>query len=738
MKLEIYTSLGWLPIVNKQKYCTEYEYDGTQCMSFDLLPTDEVYMYIKNEVLVRNDENLYIIKSINKRKTTSSITCEIYMDEWYTKKPYAETKELYQFKTKTLLSILDNIKPNGWSIINAEIRSIQRTIELQDATDYDVLMNCQSIFNVVYEINAIQKTVRIIDADLLIDTGLYITPQLNMKSLESLGDSKNFVTRISAFGKKNEDGTFVNFASINGGKDYVENTSYTGKTKWIIWRDDRYTIPENLLNDAKKKLEKQAFPVLSYTVSVNDLAQYDERYAFMNFQLYNLAHTVIDENTTIAQNIVKIKRYHDNSKMNEITLSTEAEKITSKVDKITTILGADGEKITGSILQQAQERATALINQWAEKGFIHLTQNEIYILDKLPKETAKFCIRMNLGGIAFSQNGWQGPYISAWTIDGRFNADFITAGVLRAINIEGTTIKGSTISGNSISGGSINGTTITNGNNFNVDSQGNMTAKNAKFSGDVVGGTITGDTTINVGTDLYVGDNIFLGNQKNGDTKRIQLLEDIYILLNSRIISINNGNSSLSLSDSLMWFNKNLSDEIIRSLLISDSHIDMRNETGLISFSNASGLFIKFNDSREANYINPGNLSSLSNLTVTGNLFVRGQKSRLVDTSLYGKILMNAVESAEAVFEDFGASQINDSGKIVIRIEDKFLATVNMRNDYYVFLSKCGEGDLFVKNKYNFAFVVQGTPNLKFDWRIVAKQRDYEDIRLNEFKKEGV
>lgn len=139
-----------------------------------------------------------------------------------------------------------------------------------------------------------------------------------------------------------------------------------------------------------------------------------------------------------------------------------------------------------------------LINAWAEKGYIYQTQNEIYILDALPKEKAKYCIRMNLGGIAFSQNGWQGPYNSAWTIDGKFNADFITAGTLRGIR-------------------------ITNGNNFNVDADGNVTANglkatNAEIAGKIKGGTIEGETTINVGTDLRVGRQVFLSASSETQT----------------------------------------------------------------------------------------------------------------------------------------------------------------------------------------------------------------------------
>lgn len=470
MKLEILTEEGWLPVNNRKMYYTEEDYGGNEIISYDISPFDEIYQHIKNETLVRNDENTYIIKSINRRKTLTSVSCDLYMDEWYKSEPYVETKENPKFQTKSLSDILNVIKPTGWSIQNAGIRSIKRSIDLQQATDYDVLMECEKVFDVVYKIDTTNKIIHILDPNQSVDTGLYITPQLNMSSIESSGISKDFATRISAYGKQNEDGTYVNFASINNGKEYVEDFTYTNKIKWIVWKDERYTIPEELLAAAKKKLKEQAFPVLSYSVGVNDLAKYDSEYNFLNFQLYQIVHTVMDENTSIVQKIVKIRRYHDAPENNVIILSTEAEKLTSKIDKVISILGDEGGKISGSILKQAQEKATELINAWAEKGYIHITQNEIYVLDSLPKETAKYCIRINLGGIAFSQNGWQGPYVSAWTIDGKFNAEFITAGVLRGIK-------------------------ITNGNNFNVDEEGNMTCRNA-----VMNDTVMNNIQVNSGT----------------------------------------------------------------------------------------------------------------------------------------------------------------------------------------------------------------------------------------------
>ena len=472
--LEIYTKEGWLPITNRQNYYTAYEYDGTQTLCFDISPSDEMYRYIANETPVRNEENRYLIKDINKRKTACTITCNLDMDEWHQNEPYLNTKDMAKFQTKSLSEILEAIKPSGWSILNAGIRDYRRTLEMEDASDYEVLFKCQEIFSVTYEIRTLDKQIFVKDPEQVVDKGIYITPQLNLESVTMKGNSKDFATRITAYGKQNEDGSYVNFASINGGKTYVEDNAYAGKVHpiWIVWKDERYTIPENLLADAKKKLKEQAYPVLSFEVTVNDLAETDDRYSFLKMGLYDIAHVIIDGHTEIIEKVIKLQRYHDSPEKNKITLSSEPQTITGKVNDAISILGNDGEKLKESVLQQAQEMATKLINAWAEKGYIYQTQNEIYILDALPKENAKYCIRMNLGGIAFSQNGWQGPYNSAWTIDGKFNADFITAGTLRGIR-------------------------ITNGNKFNVDADGNVTANglkatNAEITGKISGSTITG------------------------------------------------------------------------------------------------------------------------------------------------------------------------------------------------------------------------------------------------------
>ena len=80
---------------------------------------------------------------------------------------------------------------------------------------------------------------------------------------------------------------------------------------------------------------------------------------------------------------------------------------------------------------------TNLINTLNKNGYVYIDDNEILILDALPKSEAKNIWRFGLGGIGFSSNGYEGPFETAITMDGQINADFITTGTLNVNRIEG-------------------------------------------------------------------------------------------------------------------------------------------------------------------------------------------------------------------------------------------------------------------------------------------------------------
>ena len=98
---------------------------------------------------------------------------------------------------------------------------------------------------------------------------------------------------------------------------------------------------------------------------------------------------------------------------------------------------ASSEEAQTSHMQKAIARATKLI-QGGLGGHVVFNTNadgepqEILIMDTDDVSTAVNVIRMNLNGIGFSTSGYNGPFTTAWTIDGHFVADFIDTGTLTA------------------------------------------------------------------------------------------------------------------------------------------------------------------------------------------------------------------------------------------------------------------------------------------------------------------
>ena len=98
---------------------------------------------------------------------------------------------------------------------------------------------------------------------------------------------------------------------------------------------------------------------------------------------------------------------------------------------------ASSEERQTSHMQKAIARATKLI-QGGLGGHVVFNVNadgepqEILIMDTDDIQTAVNVIRMNLAGIGFSTHGYNGPFNTAWTIDGHFVADYIDTGTLHA------------------------------------------------------------------------------------------------------------------------------------------------------------------------------------------------------------------------------------------------------------------------------------------------------------------
>lgn len=313
-------------------------YGGMMYLQFDISPDHELYKYIAEETELEYDGQRYVVKGINERKTATTINAELDLSGLDSKGYTNFTRKTESFYNVSR-DILDG---TGWTIVDAELVSKRTSLDLKDVTTRDILEHCtnSTAYNTCYSFDTINKKIYCIKPqNNTTPTGTYFTDELNLTDITFKGSSSGLVTKLYAFGK---DG--LDISSVNGGKRYIENHTYTDKVIVAIWRDDRYTDPQSLFDDAVVKLATLAVPERSYTAKVIDLAKlfpelYDE---ILNYDLYDVV-TLIDRKrkTRINHRIVEVREYPADFTLNTVTMSTVAGKVSGKIStlesKVTTL-----------------------------------------------------------------------------------------------------------------------------------------------------------------------------------------------------------------------------------------------------------------------------------------------------------------------------------------------------------------------------------------------------------------
>lgn len=135
---------------------------------------------------------------------------------------------------------------------------------------------------------------------------------------------------------------------------------------------------------------------------------------------------------------------------------------------------SDVVKQVSKNLEAAVSEATGIITGNQGGNVIIVLDNdskpkELVICDTGDINNAQKIWRWNNSGLGFSLNGYLGPYEIAMTQDGKFVADFITAGTLTGININSTNITGGTINGANLKSTGLMGNTVINDGGITVD-----------------------------------------------------------------------------------------------------------------------------------------------------------------------------------------------------------------------------------------------------------------------------
>ena len=286
------------------------------------------------------------------------------------------------------------------------------------------------------------------------DNGVTLRYGKNITGLKNTNDMTNVYTGIVPYWMDN-----------NGNKKYVTgyvvNSSHSGDypyqiIKVVDFSAEFETEPteQQLLEKATGYIESNAGWKLKKNIDVSfvNLSQTEEYKDLALLERVKLCDTVtviydklgVNVKTKVIKTVynVLLEKY-DSISLGDTTY-TLAKAIQEAIDSPTIT-----EQSTA--IQNAVKRATQLIQGGLGGHVVFNTDGngepqEILIMDTADINTAVNVIRMNLNGIGFSHNGYNGPFETAWTIDGHFVADFIDAGELNGGLIKAGTISTSALS----------------------------------------------------------------------------------------------------------------------------------------------------------------------------------------------------------------------------------------------------------------------------------------------------
>lgn len=345
-------------LINYKDLCIESTLStGDKKLSFSLPKEDKFYNFIEEECYIETKKAEFVIKARDVGIDYTRFDCVLNLETLE-----ANIFDRFESVEQTITNSLNlAIVGTGWTVKDNTLKK-KRTVRCTNKNALEIVQEIKKTYRVDMVFNTLKREIEIYE-HLGEDKGTYFIDSLNLTALQVQSDSYKFATRIVAEGK---DG--LTFEDINNGKNYVENYQYSRKVKTIYWKDERYTIKENLLEDARAKLEELSKPFRSYSASILNLAELNPRYSsILDFKLGDAINLISKKNKIKdKQRIVKTIEWPQDHTKDSVELANatlkfediqkENQETTDTVNNITTDNGTvDGSTIDSITTKQIED-----------------------------------------------------------------------------------------------------------------------------------------------------------------------------------------------------------------------------------------------------------------------------------------------------------------------------------------------------------------------------------------------
>ena len=273
------------------------------------------------------------------------------------------------------------------------------------------------------------------------DNGVVVAYGKNITDLTAEEDWSSVTTKIMPVGK---DGLLLPeiylYADVTYSTPYTRSVTFSQdleKEEGESDEDYNGRLIADLRTQAQAFIDENQYPKINYSVKA-DISKITDVGDTIEVKHEPLGINVITH-------VISVKWDCIQERFTEVNFGNFANKLSNLIGSVSQ--ESSDKVITGitdTVIPQVQDKLnTAYDRIWnaLQNSYCIYEGDKILIVDKLPKESADYCIMMNSAGISFSQNGINGQFTSAWTIDGTFNAQNINIVNLVADMIKGGTLK---------------------------------------------------------------------------------------------------------------------------------------------------------------------------------------------------------------------------------------------------------------------------------------------------------
>lgn len=243
------------------------EVNGADTMEFYLPFHDPKRASLDNEKQVQIVNDVYRIRTLTDTKDTDGrIVTQVYAEAAFYDLSFSEEKAETDFNADTAEAPMRHaLSGTGWAVGTVTV-STKRTWTCSEKNALSILRATQNIHGGDLIFDCANRLVHLLTFGGK-DSGALFAYRKNLKSIQRVVDTRSLVTRLYAYGK---DG--MTFASINNGREYVEDFSYTSEVRISTLDCSNFTNPYQMLEFAEMRLAQYAKPRISYVLSAMDLS----------------------------------------------------------------------------------------------------------------------------------------------------------------------------------------------------------------------------------------------------------------------------------------------------------------------------------------------------------------------------------------------------------------------------------------------------------------------------------